>query len=122
MEELSQVENLTQDDVLDLITEFPVTPLKDKCVVSINTYEPDGNIVLADNSMDEVQFVLSTGSFVKDIKPGAKVILDLEGMTKVIRDEETGETTPRISLKPLEVNGRVYALLSDRYIDAIDNR
>lgn len=122
--ELEHVENLTQDDVLDKIIEFPLQPLKNKCIVTVNTFEVDGNSVLAENSLDEVQYVMAVGPYVKDtnLKAGAKVLLDLQAMTKQIRDPESGEVFEQIPIRPVEVDGRVYMMISDSYIDAIDKR
>lgn len=121
---MEEVTNLTQDDVLDLIMDFPVQPLKNKVIITLNTVPfDDGGVNLNDMSMDEVQFVVAKGSHVLDLEAGQKVILDLEKMMQFLPVEDnTHEKRGVIKIKPIDVNGRIFALISDNLIDAKDAR
>lgn len=111
-----EVRNLTQDDVLDLIHEFPVQPTRSKVLITVNTAEPDeNNIDITGNSFDEVQFVISSGSHAIEIKPGQKVILDVQKMMPA-------NAGGQIEIDPIEINGRIYAFVNESVIKAIDNR
>lgn len=115
-------ENLTQEDVLVLMDNFPITPLKNKVIITVNVFDEEGGIN-TNMGMDEVQYVLSVGSFVKDVKPGDKILLDLEKMIRMVDADENGsERVAKIAVRPVEVDGRFYAMIPDVYIDAIDNR
>lgn len=120
---MEEVSNLTLDDVLELITEFPVQPLGRKMIISMNVDEYDGELVLSENSFSESQYVIAVGDHIHNIKPGMKVLLDLEKMTQYVPSETNQyDKVPVIKVKPVQVDGRIYALISDAYVDAIDNR
>lgn len=117
------LENLTYEDVKDILeTEFPIKPLRNKVIVTVNNYEDEDQITV-NTGVDEVQYVLAVGSFVKDIVPGEKVLLDLEKMIKSVEtDPTTGERVPQIAIRPVKVYDRYFAMLPDSYIEAVDNR
>ena len=119
-------ENFTQDTVLDIITNFPIDPLRNKVVITLNKEEIDGDLVLSDNVMSEVQYVIAGEVIYRDkvVKPGQKVLLDIRGMMKVVRREVNNQyqEVEQIELDPLEVNGQVFAIIDDRFIKAVDNR
>lgn len=120
---MEEVTNMTQDDVLDVITNFPIIPTRNKLIITVNVKEPDGNLVLAENSFDEVQYVVATGSHSSDIKAGQKVLLSLDKM--MVYDQAQSDAYERvghIKITPIEVNDRVYGLITDGMIDALDNR
>ena len=85
--------------------------------------EPDGDLILSDNSFDEKQYVVAVGTHITDIKPGNKVLLDLERMMEYLPNPENAyEKVGRIKVRPIEVNGKVYGLINDNVVEAIDNR
>ena len=119
-------ENFTQDTVLDIITNFPIDPLRNKVVITLNKEEIDGDLVLSDNVMSEVQYVIAGEVIYRDkvVKPGQKVLLDIKGMMKSVRREVNNqyEMVKQIELDPVQVNGQVFAIIDDRFIKAVDNR
>ena len=119
-------ENFTQDTVLDIITDFPIEPLRNKVVITLNKEEIDGDLVLSDNVMSEVQYVIAGEVIYRDkvVKPGQKVLLDIKGMMKSVRREVNNqyEMVEQIELDPVQVNGQVFAIIDDRFIKAVDNR
>lgn len=119
-------ENFTQDTVLDIITNFPIDPLRNKVVITLNKEEIDGDLVLSDNVMSEVQYVIAGEVIYRDkvVKPGQKVLLDIKGMMKSVRREVNNqyEMVEQIELDPVQVNGQVFAIIDDRFIKAVDNR
>jgi len=120
---MEEVKNLTQDGVLEVIKDFPLQPLRNRVIITMNVDSPDGEVILSNNSFSETQFVVAKGSFVKEIEVGQRVLLDLEKMTETTPDPENGyETISRVKLKVVEVNGRMYAMIFDNFIDAADNR
>jgi hypothetical protein len=115
--------NLTQDDVLDLITDFPVQPLKNKLIITINRKMEDDGISLTNVGMDEVQFVIAKGPHVLDLDAGQKVILDLEKMIQRVEAKDNShETVGMIKIRPIQVGERVFGLISDAFVDAKDCR
>jgi hypothetical protein len=38
-QDLINAENLTQDDVIELVTDFPLQPLRNKVIITMNTSE-----------------------------------------------------------------------------------
>lgn len=115
------MDNITQDDVLELIGKFPLIPTRGKLIISVNTREED-DIDLGDVGFDDVQFVIAKGVQVSsEINPGCKVLLDLDKMSRKTVDED-GNHALSIEIKPVKVNGRVFAIINDAVIDAVDNR
>lgn len=117
---MEEVKNLTQDDVLELIKDFPIEPMRNRVIITTNVEElEDDEINLSEASFAPEQFVLAVGSYSKDLlKPGQKVSLDLEAMSiKVPADNNAYEPVTRILLKPVEVNGRMFGVITDDKIE-----
>lgn len=118
MEEVA--DNLTQDDVLDLIGKFPLEPIRNQLIISVNT--TDAELDLDGHGFDESQYVIAKGSHVfENIKAGGKVLLDLEKMS-VKTQHEDGDITFVLQIKPVKVEDRVFAIINDTYVLSIDNR
>ena len=119
-------ENFTQDTVLDIITGFPIDPLRNKVVITLNKELIEGTLDLSNGIMSEVQYVIAGEVNYRDkvVKPGQKVLLDIRGMMKVVRQEVNNQyqEVEQIELDPVEVNGQVFAIIDDRFIKAVDNR
>lgn len=125
-QDLINAENLTQDGVLELITDFPVKPTRRKLIITVNTAEDisDDGVRVTTNELAESQFVMATGQHLgEEIKAGQKVILNLERMTVGSPDPtDQFQQMASIKLRPLQINGRIYALIDDGVVDALDNR
>ena len=120
---MEEVENMFLDDVLEIITDFPIKPLGRRLIITLNMEETDGNLVLSDNSFDEVQYVVAVGTHITDIVAGNKVLLDLEKMMEYLPNPENAyEKVGRIKIRPIEVNGKVYGLINDNVVEAVDLR
>lgn len=119
---MEEVSNITQEEVLELIKDFPIQPLRGKVVITVNAVEQDEGILLQDSSFSESQYILSAAPNT-GIAPGSKVLLDIDKMTQVMRSTtDDSEHITSIKLKPVEVNGQIFALINDNVIDAIDER
>lgn len=120
---MEEVTNLTHEEVIQIAKAFPVTPRRNKLIITVNVDEYDGDLVLSNNSFSETQYVVSVGSHINDIEPGDAVLLDLEKMMVTEPSENNQyEQRTRIKLKPVQVGDRTYALINDGVVDAIDNR
>ena len=118
--------NMTQDDVLDVIRTFPFEPLFGKVFITLNKLDEDGGLVLSDNVLDDVQYVVAGEIDWRGTKvsPGQKVLIDIEKMMIPVRHEDTNvyESVMQVKIDPIEVDGAMYALIEERYIKAKDNR
>src|SRR5690554_3302894 len=104
---MEEVKNITQDEVLEIIKDFPIEPTRNKVIITVNVDEVDpNNIDLSGNSFAEQQYVIATGAFSKEFKPGQKVLLD-------IRKMEVPNSGGQIEIDPIEVDGRIYAFIND---------
>lgn len=118
--------NFTHDDVLEVITDFPVKPLWNKVIITINTDEEDGGLVLSDNAFSERQYVVS-GTFKfgeLEVIPGTPVLIDVRKLMKSVRteiDNVFGEYKV-VEIDPVIVDDKMYAIIDDRVIKAIDLR
>lgn len=118
--------NLSQDDVLEIIGGFPLEPLFNKVYITLNKLEEDGDLVLSDNVLDDVQYIVAGEVQWRDSKvsPGQKVLIDIERLMVPVKVESNNayETRMQVKIDPIEVNGHLFALIDDRCIKAKDNR
>jgi co-chaperonin GroES (HSP10) len=124
-EALINAENMTQDDVLEVILDFPLEPIRNKILITINTEqdESDDGVVIKSNHMSETQYVIASGPGAKDLVPGQKILLDLNKLTQYTTvDDNTHEKIGTIQLRTVPVNGKMYALINDVVVDCKDAR
>lgn len=118
--------NMSHDEVLDVILDFPIKPLWGQIVITVNTDEVDGGLVLSDNSFSEKQFVIAGKTKWDDVEviPGTPVLIDIKKLMKTVRQEVDnvfGEYKV-VEIDPVEVDGRMYAMVDCRVIKAVDLR
>ena len=119
---MEEMINLTQEDVLAMVDTFPVKPLGRKVIITLNMDEDDDLGLEMSSGLDESQYVVAS-SGVRDFKPGDKVLLDLEKMMEFSNaSDDSFERVGKIKVRPITVNDRVYGLINDNIIDAIDAR
>lgn len=109
--------NLSKEEVQDIATYFNEEPLFNKVIITLNTEVADGNLVLSDNSMDDIQYVVAKGSSVHNLEVGQKVRVDLEKLmvSRQVRDN-SHESSPRLQIDPIEFEGVTYMIIEDRFI------
>lgn len=110
---MEEVTNITHEEVMEAIKDFPIEPTRSKIIITVNVEEND-DIDLVGVSFSEEQYVMAVGSFTQGIKPGDKVLIDIRKLMV--------KGTDQIEVDPIEVNGRIYTFISDAYIKAIDRR
>ncbi len=120
---MEEKRNLNQDDVLELVGKFPLEPLFNGVYITVNKLEQDGNLVLSDNILSDVQYVVAVGPTAQ-VQAGQKVLIDIEKMMVPVKQESTNiyETVMQVKVDLIEVNGQAFALITDRVIKAKDNR
>lgn len=118
---MEEVRNLTQEEVKAISQEFTWKPLFNGIVITLNTEEVDGNLVLSDNTMSEEQYVVATGYNTQHINEGDKVLVDVEKMMVRERNPHNSEEViTRIKVKPIIFEDRVFGLIEDRHLSAIE--
>lgn len=123
---MEEVMNVSKEEVLEIIKNFPIEPMFNKVIVTLNKEEDIELSFKAETALDEVQYVIAGqikyGNV--EINPGDKVILDLKSMQKPVRVETTNayETVYQIEVDPLFVDGKLFGVINDRSIKAKDNR
>lgn len=112
------------EDLLHVIENFPIKPVFNKVLITLDKLEADGDLVLSDNILSDTQYVVSKGNFVNEVNIGDKVIIDIEKMMKSEKREATNvyEDVKVVNIDQIEVDGRMYAFIDDRVIKAVDNR
>jgi hypothetical protein len=79
-------------EAFNIAQTFPIEPMFNKVIVTLNKEEVDHYLVLSDNIMSEEQYVVAFGSHVHNIALGDKVLLDIEKMmSKEINPENQDE-------------------------------
>lgn len=123
---MEQVENLELDDVLDVMVDFPVKPLGRKLIITLNMVEQSVEDTLSLNfsgGLDESQYIIAAGESVYGVEPGMKVLLDIE---KLMVPESVSDNAEdrmfKVKVRPIEVDGRVYGLINENVLEAIDLR
>jgi hypothetical protein len=92
-------------------------------VITLNTRLNGDGLDLEDTSFDEIQFIVASGEHEETLKAGAKVLLDVAGMMKYDQAQSDAyEKIGYVQFTPVEVDGQVYGLVSDRHIMALDGR
>lgn len=121
---MNDFKNLNQDDVLDLIKDFPIVPVKNRIIITTNTEEfEEDEVNISGSAFSAEQYVLAVGSYAKDwLSPGQKVSLDLESMTiKMPNSEDAYESYKKIMIKPVQVGDRVFGIITDDKIEYLIN-
>jgi len=120
---MEEIVNLTQDDVLELIGDFPITPLRNRIVITTNVDEfEDDDVNFSEAGFSEVQYVLAVGSHINELKPGMKVMLNLDLMSILEENPEDRENPlKRIVIRPVEAGERWFGQIEDHKVDYIMN-
>lgn len=114
--------NLTQEEVLERINDFPIVPMRNRVIITTNVEErAEDELDLEGNAFSAEQFVMAVGSYAKDyLTPGQKVSLDLEAMAiRMPSKNDAYEPITRIMIKPVEVDGVNYGVITDDKIEYI---
>lgn len=116
---MEEMMNLGEEEVKEIIKDFPLKPFGNRVIVTLNREEVDGNLVLSNNTLNDEQFVIAVGSRVMECEPGDVVILDLDKMTvptQVAHDQY--QSVPQIKVDPIEIDGVVYGFVNDNCFKA----
>jgi hypothetical protein len=112
-------ENFNKETILNVIENFPLEPMFNKVIITLNVEEIDNFLVLSDNTMDDRQFIVAKGSHVQNLSVGDEVLLDIEKMMiKIPNPENAHEMISSVKLDPVMVNGNTFAIIEDRLIKA----
>lgn len=121
MEELTA--NITKEEAIEYSIGFPVKPMRGKLIITVNVDEEDNELDLGGYGFAESQYVIAKGKQTyEDIKLGGRVLLDLNKLSIESKDPVTGEKILAISIKPIKVGDKVFGLINESVIDAIDER
>ena len=126
---MEEIQNITLKEVQKLIKNFPIKPHRNNMVITVNVEEADGDLVLTNGQFSETQYLIAAGNFHINrendafFKAGDKILLDLEKMMVFDPvDENSHERIGRIKIKPIQVDDTMFAIISDSYILAKDER
>lgn len=113
--------NVDKEMINEIINEFPYEPLFNKVVITLNKEEAVG-LDISESQLDEKQYVVA-GTFTYGnvtIKPGDEVLLDLKSLQRPIKTNSADayETVYQIEINPIFANGRMFAIINDRNINA----
>ncbi len=108
---------MSQEEVTELLKNFPEEPLFNKVIITANLETPDGGLILSDNVLSDIQYVLAKGGSARDIELGQKVRIDLEKlMIRVPAPNNSHEFVTQIKVDAIEIDGIIYAIIEDRFI------
>lgn len=111
--------NLTFENVIEIIQEFPLEPMFNKVIVTLNKGVIEGTLDLSENTITEEQFIIAKGPNVHNLEVGQKVLLDLDRlMEKRTNPNNVYEEVGMLKFDPIIADGIIYAILEDRFIKA----
>ncbi|HEX8586072.1 MAG TPA: hypothetical protein VF680_16885 [Allosphingosinicella sp.] len=115
---MEEQKNFSWEEVVAMSENFPWEPSFNGVIITLNRKEPDGELVLSDNEMDEVQFIVAKGPHVHTYNTCDTVMLDLEKMMEYVpnpsnQDEKIG----RLKFTPVyDDDDNMFAIIQDRQI------
>jgi hypothetical protein len=114
--------NLNQDDVLDLMLNFPLEPMFNGIYITTNRIEEEG-LELSDSVLSDVQYVVAAGP-TSQVPAGQKVLIDIEKLMVNSKAEQTNayEAVKEVKIDLIELSNNMFALVTDRVVKAKDNR
>lgn len=111
---------LNEEEVLEVIKDFPIEPLFNKVIITLNNLEEDGELILSENVLSDRQFIVAGSFTFKDVtvSPGDEVLIDIEKMMSPVKTENTNayEVKMQIKVDPIEVGINTFAIIEDRLI------
>lgn len=111
--------NFTKEEVINLSHYFDLEPNFNKVIVTLNTEELDGDLVLSDNVMSERQFVVAKSTTARFVEVNDEVLLDIERMmVKEVDPNNPYEHITRIKITPVDFQGHVFGLIDESVIKA----
>ena len=111
--------NFTKEEVIDLVAIFNLEPNFNKIIVTLNTEEIDGNLVLSDNVIAERQYVIAKSTTSRFVEVTDEVLLDIEKM--MIKEQDPNnpyEYITRVKLTPIDFNGHMFGIIDESVIKA----
>ena len=111
--------NFTKEEVIDLVAIFNLEPNFNKVIVTLNTEEIDGNLVLSDNVIAERQYVIAKSTTSRFVEVTDEVLLDIEKM--MIKEQDPNnphEYITRVKLTPIDFNGHMFGIIDESVIKA----
>ena len=113
---------LSREDVNEIIRDFPIQPVFNKVVITLNKLENEDGVVTSNNSLSDVQYVISARPN-SPVKAGDKIHLDEQKLLiQVPSETNKDEFVTRLNLDVFNVDGVSYSYIDDRAIKAIDKR
>ena len=120
---MDEVKNLTYEEVMEIIKDFPVKPRRNRAIITVNAMESEDGIMLSNGGFSETQYVIAKGDNITDLTPGDKVLIDIEKMMVFNEAQDNShEKVGMIKINPIEVDGHIFALISEGVIIAVDGR
>lgn len=111
---------LSKEEVIKEIADFPIEPLFNKVIITLNNLKEDGELILSENVLSERQFVVAGSFTFKDttVSPGDEVLIDIEKMMSPVKTENTNayEVKMQIKIDPIQVGENTFAIIEDRLI------
>ena len=116
---MGEIQNYNEKTIKKLVKEFPLTPIFTRVVITLNREVNEGEVILNENPLAEVQYVVAAGDRAA-VKAGDKVLLDLTKMTvKIPSPTDQNQMVETIKVDPLKTDQGVFAFIYDNQIKAI---
>lgn len=117
---MGELKNYSKEEVAEIIKTMPLEPMFNKVFTTMNTVEPDGELVLSNDMLAEEQYVVAVGAMAaRSVEVGQMVVLDLEKMTvRAPLDYDQTQVDRQIKIDPIFIEGKQFAIVNDNCIKA----
>lgn len=112
--------NITKEEALELSKRITIVPLFSKVLISLNSLDADGALVLSENVLSDRQYVIATGANVLSVSENDEVLVDIEKLMVPVKTEtvDAYQTQMQVKIDPIEFEGYTFALIEDRFLKA----
>ena len=112
--------NITKQEALELSKRITIVPLFSKVLISLNSLDTDGALVLSENVLSDRQYVIATGANVLSVNENDEVLVDIEKLKIPVKTEtvDAYQTQMQVKIDPIEFEGYTFALIEDRFLKA----
>jgi hypothetical protein len=112
--------NITKEEAVELSKRITIVPLFSKVLISLNSLDADGALVLSENVLSDRQYIIATGSNVLSVNDGDEVLIDIDKLMVPVKTEtvDAYQIQQQVKIDPIEFEGYTFALIEDRFLKA----
>lgn len=117
---MEEVSNLSREEALDLISTFPIDPIGNRIIITLNVDEDEDEMGLTGSFVSPKQTVMAVGPYVRQILAGDEINIDLDKFKiRTLSNTDSDERVTSLDFRTILVDDRVYCLTTDSTVEYI---